>query len=309
MGTKGCMFGDSDIEMGFRVGGLLQFPIKVKEESVLLDTLRSLSTKALAPVTISVLNSDPLNGMFEKIHKDFSQAWETEDFYYPLAAKAATISLLSFRGSNFGFDALCKKLHKQNSYQNGDYRIKPRNCRMTRSYRNVQPIVAKASNNDQYNCVPTIMTTIATTVIAASLKNQPILREILMRVAMSKASDIEYECVSKIITLIAQNLMSQPKFQEILLIGAITMAINFPLGMCREHGKFSPPWLTVLLVAFPYISFLAKVVLMPKTTMAYVLGLTILGQVLGSMAEQHRLKSIAAMYPPWPYHKVYYHYY
>ncbi|XP_052623377.1 uncharacterized protein LOC111912411 isoform X2 [Lactuca sativa] len=364
MGTKGYMFRDFKIEMDFRVGGLLQNPKKM-EESVLLNTLRSISTKGLAPVSIGVLNFDTLNGTFEKIHKDFSQewgnvcsiygensfkmdlsnldarymrplqlfqklkveqgsfdfdafyerlapifpkkpqqssnkvysqAWDTKDFYYPLAAKAATISVLNFGASNFGFDAFYKKLHKQDSYQSGDYRIKHGNCRMTRSYRNVQPIVAKASNRE-YNCMPKVMTTIATTAIAASLKNQPMLREILMRVAMSMASDINYECLSAVMRVIAQNLISQPKLQKILVI---TMAINFPIGMFREHIKRLPTSLALLVVALPYISITANAIVMPKSIVTYTLVATILGLCLGALTEKQRLKSIAAVYPPWP---------
>ncbi|CAH1445338.1 unnamed protein product [Lactuca virosa] len=344
MGTKGCVFREAQIEMGFRDGGLLQFPKKVKE------TLRSISTKALAPLTISVLNFDAYNGKFEKIHKDFSQEWgnvcsiydensfkmdlsnldtlymrqlqlfqkvkveqgsidfnsfyerlapifhktpqqsshkvssqpwEPKDFYYPLAAKAATISVLNFGASNFGFDAFYKKLHKQDSYQSGDYRIKHGNCRMTRSYRNVQPIVAKASNRE-YNCMPKVMTTIATTAIAASLKNQPMLREILMRVAMSMAS----EFMAAVMRVIAQDLISQTKLQKLLMMGAITRVINFPLGMCREHNNRVPAWLTPVLVAIPYISITVNAILMPKATAPYTLAATVLGLYLGCMAEE-----------------------
>ncbi|CAH1445337.1 unnamed protein product [Lactuca virosa] len=142
------------------------------------------------------------------------------------------------------------------------------------------------------------MTSIATTAIAGSLKNQPMLREILTRVAMSMAS----ECMPAVMRVIAQNLISQPKLQKLLIM---TITINFPLGMCREHSNRVPAWLTAVLVAIPYISITVNAILMPKATAAYTLAATILGLYLGCMAEQQRLKSIAAMYPPEPQYRYY----
>lgn len=243
--------------------------------------------------------------------KDYSQAWETQHFYYPLTAKTASISLLNSRWSNqLGFDAFCGTFKKQNSCQglrykfiNGDP-LKHGNCWMARSYRRnvVQPIVAKASlSNIEYKCKrvqQTVITAmVAMAVIATNLTRQPkILRDIIMTLTMN-TSEVEYKCVTTILTLIAKDLINQPKLKEILMIATVAMATNFPLGMCLEHSSFIPPWLTAFLTFLQDLPLIANLVLMPNTTIAYTLGATILGHVLGNMAERHRLKACPAKPP------------
>ncbi|KAI3751454.1 hypothetical protein L2E82_22540 [Cichorium intybus] len=115
---------------------------------------------------------------------------------------AASISLSTFRGTNYGFEALSRTFKKDS------YSQKHGNCRMTRSYRNVQPILAKLSNI-QYKCVQEIMTAMAATTIAA-------------------------------------NLISQPNLRQILMMAGIGMGTNFLLAMRpeRTHNR-SPLWLKV----------------------------------------------------------------
>ncbi|KAI3751449.1 hypothetical protein L2E82_22535 [Cichorium intybus] len=158
---------------------------------------------------------------------------------------AASISLSSFRGANYGFEALSRTFKKDN------YSQKHGNCRMTRSYRNVQPIVAKQSNI-QCKCVP--------------------VQEIMTAMAA---------------TSIAINLISQPNLLQILMMAGIGMGTNFVLAMRPERThNISPLWLKVVVDTCQFIPiFAAHLFRMPKTTIVYTIGASVLGAVLGSMMK------------------------
>lgn len=193
---------------------------------------------------------------------------------------AASISLSTFRRTDYGFQALTRTFKKDN------YSQKHGNCRMTRSYsyRNVQPIVAKLSNI-QYKCVAAL----AATAITAKLTSQPKLRQILMVGAMADASYFEYKCVSAIMaimTAIAANLISQPNLNVIIMMAGMAMLLNFVEGLragCTPN--FSPPWYTGVSETIQYIPVLSNLFVMPEITIAYTLGASILGQALGSMTR------------------------
>lgn len=96
-------------------------------------------------------------------------------------------------------------------------------------------------------------------------------------------------------TAFAKNLRPQPLPAKVLVIGMMGMAANVPLGIWREHTeKFSPSWFTAVHAAVPFIAMLRKSVLMPKSAMAFTIAASVLGQVIGSRAERHRLKAVAA---------------
>ncbi|KAL0403467.1 UNVERIFIED_CONTAM: hypothetical protein Sradi_1987500 [Sesamum radiatum] len=206
--------------------------------------------------------------------------------FNPLAAKAATISLSAFGpGGPFGFDAFSEKWKnakkKSNSSRKessskggkseheatGNEWLQNGNCPIAKSYRavsNVLPVVAKALQPPpgmKFRCPPAI--------VAA-------------RSALAK-------------TAFAKNLRPQPLPAKILVIGMLGMAANIPLGIWREHTeKFSPSWFVAVHAAVPFIGMLRKSVLMPKMAMALTIAASILGQVIGSRAERHRLKTAAA---------------
>lgn len=96
-------------------------------------------------------------------------------------------------------------------------------------------------------------------------------------------------------TAFARNLRPQPLPAKVFVIGLLGMAANVPLGIWREHTeKFSPSWFAAVHAAVPFIAMLRKTVLMPKSAMAFTIGASILGQVIGSRAERYRLKAVAA---------------
>lgn len=114
---------------------------------------------------------------------------------------------------------------------------------------------------------------------------------------------MKYKCPQVIVvaraalarTAFAKNLRPQPLPAKVLVIGVLGMAANVPLGIWREHTeKFSPSWFAAVHAAVPFIAMLRKSVLMPKAAMAFTIGASILGQVIGSRAERYRLKAIAA---------------
>ncbi|KAJ0764223.1 hypothetical protein HanPI659440_Chr08g0289721 [Helianthus annuus] len=196
--------------------------------------------------------------------------------FHPLAARAATISLSGFGGS-FGFDAFNEmfknhqrkhKPSKKNSSHEalGEEWLQNGKCPMAKSYRsvtNVLPIMAKALKPPSGmfdRCPPVIMAA---------------------RAALSK-------------TAFAKNLRPQPLPAKVLVIGAMGMAANVPLGIWREHTeKFSPSWFVAVHAAVPFIGMLRKSVLMPKYAMAFTIAASVLGQVIGSRAERYRLKAKA----------------
>lgn len=206
--------------------------------------------------------------------------------FNPLAAKAATISLSGFgAGGPFSFDAFSEKWKnqkkksqsskKESSSKGGGGKheamsnewLQLGNCPIAKSYRAVSgvlPLVAKAfqlPEGVKYTCPPAI--------VAA-------------RAALSR-------------TAFAKNLRPQPLPAKVLAIGVLGMAANVPLGIWREHTKkFSPAWFAAVHAAVPFIAMLRKSVLMPKSAMAFTIGASILGQVIGSRAERYRLKAKAA---------------
>ncbi|XP_019198446.1 PREDICTED: uncharacterized protein LOC109192323 [Ipomoea nil] len=205
--------------------------------------------------------------------------------FNPLAAKAATISLSGFGlAGPFGFDAFSKKWNNQkknsksskkdSSSKGGDSKhealsnewLQSGSCPIAKSYRAVSkviPLVAKAIQPP-----PGVQLKCPAAVVAA-------------RAAISK-------------TAFAKNLRPQPLSTKVLVIGAMGMAANIPLGIWREHTeKFSLSWFTAVHAAVPFIGMLRKSVLMPKTAMAFTIAASILGQVIGSRAERYRLKAIA----------------
>lgn len=203
--------------------------------------------------------------------------------FNPLAAKAATISLSGFgAGGPFSFDAFSGKWNNQKKKpskkessskgQDGKHEamsnewLQTGNCPIAKSYRavsSVLPLVAKALQPPpgvKFKCPPAI--------VAA-------------RAALAR-------------TAFAKNLRPQPLPAKILAIGVLGMAVNVPLGMWREHTeKFSPAWFVAVHAAVPFIGMLRKCVLMPKTAMAFTIGASVLGQVIGSRAERYRLKAKA----------------
>lgn len=206
--------------------------------------------------------------------------------FNPLAAKAATISLSGFGvGGPFSFDAFSGKWknQKKNSQSskkessskggNGKHEalsnewLQTGNCPIAKSYRavsSVLPLVAKVLQPPpgvKLKCPPAI--------VAA-------------RAALAQ-------------TAFAKNLRPQPLPAKILVIGVLGMAANVPLGIWREHTKkFSPAWFAAVHAAVPFIGMLRKCVLMPKTAMAFTIGASVLGQVIGSRAERYRLKAKAS---------------
>ncbi|GAA0152197.1 hypothetical protein LIER_37443 [Lithospermum erythrorhizon] len=81
---------------------------------------------------------------------------------------------------------------------------------------------------------------------------------------------------------------------KVLVIGALGMATNIPLGIWREHTEmFSPSWFAPVHAAVPFIAMLRKTILMPKSVMALTIAASILGQVIGSRAERYRLKAVS----------------
>ncbi|KAL0322351.1 UNVERIFIED_CONTAM: hypothetical protein Scaly_2531500 [Sesamum calycinum] len=204
----------------------------------------------------------PLTGRsFIRTEKSTSESSPAQ--FNPLAARAATISLSAFGpGGPFGFDAFSGKRKKENKDSNSSK--KESSSKGGKSEHEAMSNECKgpsAPPGMKYRCPPAI--------VAA-------------RSALAK-------------TAFAKNLRPQPLPAKILVIGVLGMAANIPLGIWREHTeKFSPSWFAAVHAAVPFIAMLRKSVLMPKTAMAFTIAASILGQVIGSRAERHRLKTVAA---------------
>ncbi|KAL5550824.1 hypothetical protein UlMin_001000 [Ulmus minor] len=220
------------------------------------------------------------------VYKD-DPDFEPSPFFNPLAGKAATISLSSFgSGGPFNFDFFANKWKKQkksdssskkenssskkgNSSKHealGDDWLKTGNCPIAKSYRavnHVLPLVASALQPPagmKFKCPPAI--------VAA-------------RAALAR-------------TAFVKSMRPQPLPAKMLVIAALGMAVNVPLGMWREHTeKFSLSWFVAVHAAVPFIAMLRKSVVMPKTAMAMTIAASIIGQVIGSRAERFRLKAEA----------------
>ncbi|XP_050375665.1 uncharacterized protein LOC126793247, partial [Argentina anserina] len=90
-------------------------------------------------------------------------------------------------------------------------------------------------------------------------------------------------------TTFIKNLRPQPLPAKMLVIAALGMAANIPLGMWKEHTtKFSLSWFA----AVPFIAMLRKSVLIPKTAMALTIAASILEQVIGSRTERVWMKAV-----------------
>ncbi|XP_068634999.1 uncharacterized protein [Aristolochia californica] len=216
-------------------------------------------------------------------HPDISPMEQPAPQFNPLAAKAATISLSAFGlGGPFSFDAFSDKWKKQkkksskkeSSSQGGESLheamsnewLLTGNCPIAKSYRAVSkvlPLVAKALQPPagmKFKCPPAV--------VAA-------------RAALAR-------------TALVKTLRPQPLQSKMLVIAMLGMAANVPLGIWREHTKkFSPSWFIAVHAAVPFIAMLRKSVLMPKTAMAFTIAASIMGQVIGSRAERHRLQALA----------------
>ncbi|XP_052210821.1 uncharacterized protein LOC127813732 [Diospyros lotus] len=227
----------------------------------------------------------PLSGRF--FSHDEKLGLEPAAQFNPLAAKAATISLSSFGpGGPFSFDFFSKNWKNQKkmsesskkkdrSFQGDDSSkhealgnewLETGNCPIAKSYRavsHVLPLVATALQPPagmKLKCPPAI--------IAA-------------RAALAR-------------TALVKTLRPQPLPEKMLVIGALGIAANIPLGIWREHTrKFSLSWFAAVHASVPFIAMLRKSVLMPKNAMAVTIAASILGQVIGSRAERIRLKAKA----------------
>ncbi|PQP99380.1 hypothetical protein Pyn_11934 [Prunus yedoensis var. nudiflora] len=225
----------------------------------------------------------PLSGR-SFVHSNIVEPQPAPSMFNPLAAKAATISLSSF-GGPFSFDAFSEKWKNQKRKSNSSKKdssskggnsnhealsnewLQSGSCPIAKSYRAVSgviPLVAKAFQPPpgmKIKCPPAI--------VAA-------------RAALAR-------------TAFAKNLRPQPLPEKVLVIGALGMAANVPLGVWREHTKkFSPSWFAAVHAAVPFIAILRKSVLMPKSAMAFTIAASVLGQVIGSRAERYRLKAVTA---------------
>ncbi|XP_065878303.1 uncharacterized protein [Euphorbia lathyris] len=211
---------------------------------------------------------------------------DSTPMFNPLAAKAATISLSAFGpGGPFGFGFFNDKLKNQRKKSEPDNKnekssqggntskhealgnewLETGNCPIAKSYRavsNVLPLVASTLQIQpgvKFRCPPAV--------VAA-------------RAALAR-------------TALVKNLRPQPLPAKMLAIALLGMAVNVPLGVWKEHTKkFSLSWFAAIHAAVPFIAMLRKSVLMPKTAMALTIGASILGQVIGSRAERHRLKTV-----------------
>ncbi|KAL0452172.1 UNVERIFIED_CONTAM: hypothetical protein Slati_1195300 [Sesamum latifolium] len=204
----------------------------------------------------------PLSGRsFIRTEKSPSESSPAQ--FNPLAAKAATISLSAFGpGGPFGFDAFSEKWKNAKKKSNSS--------RKESSSKGGKSQHEATGNECQGPSAPPGMKFRCPPAIVAA------------RSALAK-------------TAFAKNLRPQPLPAKILVIGMLGMAANIPLGIWREHTeKFSPSWFVAVHAAVPFIGMLRKSVLMPKTAMALTIAASILGQVIGSRAERHRLKTAAA---------------
>ncbi|KAI4314562.1 hypothetical protein L6164_027457 [Bauhinia variegata] len=207
--------------------------------------------------------------------------------FNPLAAKAATISLSAFGpGGPFSFGNFSEKWKRQNKNESSNKRepssqkkgdpskheahgnewLENGNCPIAKSYRavsHVLPLVATA-----FRPPPGMKLKCPAAVVAA-------------RAALAR-------------TAFVKNLRPQPLPAKVLVVAALGMALNVPLGVWKEHTKkFSLSWFAAVHAAVPFIAMLRKSVLMPKAAMALTIGASILGQIIGSRAERIRLKAIA----------------
>ncbi|KAJ8754332.1 hypothetical protein K2173_002783 [Erythroxylum novogranatense] len=220
------------------------------------------------------------------VHND-SVELVPEPQFNPLAAKTATISLSVFGpGGPFSFGSFndkWKKKQKKSESSNkrdpssekgstsnhealGNEWLETGNCPIAKSYRAVSRVLPLVASTLQPP--PGIKLRCPPAVVAA-------------RAALAR-------------TALVKTLRPQPLPEKMLVIALLGMAVNVPLGVWREHTrKFSVSWFVAVHAAVPFIAMLRKSVVMPKTAMALTIGASIVGQVIGSRAERHRLKVAA----------------
>jgi len=189
--------------------------------------------------------------------------------FHPSIAKTASISSSSFgSGGPFSFGWNSKKKKEpfpEEKSSNKHEWLETGNCpiaKSCRAVRGVLPIVASA-----FQLPPGI-----------KLKCPPAV--VAVRAALAR-------------TVFVKTMRPQPLVSKMLVIGALGMAVNIPLGIWREHtDKFSLSWFTAVHAAVPFIAMLRKSVVMPKTAMALTIAAAVLGQVIGSRAERLRQQHI-----------------
>ncbi|KAJ9134952.1 hypothetical protein P3X46_032188 [Hevea brasiliensis] len=207
--------------------------------------------------------------------------------FNPLAAKAATISLSAFgQGGPFGFGSFNDKRKNQKKKSDstnkndpssqkgntskhealGNEWLETGNCPIAKSYRAVSRVLPLVAST--FQLPPGVKLRCPPAVVAA-------------RAALAQ-------------TALVKTLRPQPLPAKMFVIALLGMAANVPLGVWKEHTKkFSLSWFAAVHAAVPFIAMLRKSVVMPKTAMALTIGASILGQVIGSRAERHRLKAAA----------------
>ncbi|KAF9689568.1 hypothetical protein SADUNF_Sadunf01G0105700 [Salix dunnii] len=208
--------------------------------------------------------------------------------FNPLAAKAATISLSAFGpGGPFGFDSFNDKWKNQKKKSESASKKEPSSQKGNTSKHEAMGSEWLETGNcpiaKSYRAVSHVLPLVASTLQpSASMKLRCPPAIVAARAALAR-------------TALVKNLRPQPLPAKMLAIALLGMAVNVPLGMWKEHTeKFSLQWFAAVHAAVPFIAMLRKSVLMPKTAMALTIGASILGQIIGSRAERHRLKTVAS---------------
>ncbi|CAA0812046.1 Unknown protein [Striga hermonthica] len=221
----------------------------------------------------------PLSGS-SQIHLDQHETEAAPEFN-PLASRAASISMSSFGpGGPFGFNSFFGKIQKKKPDSSrkrehsskgdsskhealGNEWLEKGNCPIAKSYRAVSHILP---------------------LVAASLRPPPGIKlkcppaVVAARAALAR-------------TAFVKSVRPQPLPAKILVIGALGIAANIPLGIWREHTtKFSLSWFAAVHAAVPFIAMLRKSVAMPKTAMALTILGSVIGQLIGSRAERLRMR-------------------
>ncbi|EEF42489.1 uncharacterized protein LOC8280088 [Ricinus communis] len=218
-------------------------------------------------------------------HNDISETDSTPQFN-PLAARAATISLSAFGpGGPFGFGSFnnkWKNQKKSDSTDKGEQSSQKGNTSKHEALGNEWLETGNCPIAKSYRAVSGILPLVASTLRpppGVKLRCPPAV--VAARAALAR-------------TALVKNLRPQPLPAKMLVIALLGMAVNVPLGVWKEHTKkFSLSWFAAVHAAVPFIAMLRKSVLMPKTAMALTIGASILGQIIGSRAERHRLKVLA----------------
>ncbi|KAJ8568141.1 hypothetical protein K7X08_020863 [Anisodus acutangulus] len=206
---------------------------------------------------------------------------ESTPQFDPLAAKAATISLSSFGpGGPFSFDSFSRKWNSQKKRPESSQKKKPSSRDKSSKH--------EATGNEWCetgNC-PLAKSFRAVSGVLPSVAS-----------AFQLPPELKLKCPPAVVaarTAFVKTVRPQPLSSKMLVIGALGMAANIPLGVWREHTeKFSLSWFTAVHAAVPFIAMLRKSVVMPKTAMALTIAASILGQVIGSRAERLRMKAKA----------------